>query len=143
MKTRILLAVLAAALAAAAVLPAAAVEEEKPASAITITMPAGDPAAGREVFQRLSCTSCHAVEGEEEFPAPVAHHAGPELTAAVGDKSAGRIASAIVAPSHEISPEVLEMMEGDLSPMADFSQAMTVRELIDLVAYLESLPTRY
>jgi hypothetical protein len=31
-------------------------------------------------------------------------------------------------------------LEGVLSPMGDFSQAMTVRQLSDLVAYLRSIP---
>jgi mono/diheme cytochrome c family protein len=139
MKMRILFAALAAVLVAVATALPAAEPEPATVSAITIAMPPGDPAAGREVFLELSCTTCHAVAGED-FPAPVAHHAGPELAAAVGGLSAGRIASSIVAPSHQVPPETLEMMEGDLSPMGDFTEAMTVRQLIDLVAYLESLP---
>lgn len=106
---------------------------------ITLTLPAGDPAAGRTAFRELSCTTCHAVAGEADFRAPVAHHAGPELAAAVAGQSPGRIASSIVAPSHEVGPEAREMMEGELSPMGDFADAMTVRQLIDLVAYLDSL----
>lgn len=51
-------------------------------------------------------------------------------------------ASSIVAPSHEIGPEARKMMEGELSPMGDFSDAMSVRQLIDLVAYLDSLEAR-
>lgn len=72
----------------------------------------------------------------------MAHHAGPELAAATAGKTPGWIASSIVAPSHEIGPEARAMMEGKLSPMGDFSDAMSVRQLIDLVAYLESLEAR-
>jgi len=33
------------------------------------TLPNGDPAKGREVFQKLECYSCHEVRGER-FPSP-------------------------------------------------------------------------
>lgn len=111
-------------------------------SSLTLPLPAGDPATGREAFLALSCTSCHAVAGEADFPAPVAHHAGPELAAATAGKSPDEIAASIVAPSHQVTPEAHAMMEGDLSPMGDFSDAMTVRQLVDMVAYLDSLDTR-
>lgn len=106
---------------------------------LTLPLPAGDAAAGRAAFMALSCTSCHAVTGEADFPAPVAYHAGPELAAATAGKTPEQIAASIVAPSHEIGPEARKMMEGELSPMGDFSDAMTVRQLVDLVAYLDSL----
>jgi hypothetical protein len=144
MRTRALLVwvgvfVVAAGLAVAATAPQAEPQTEMD---VTLCLPAGDPAAGRAAFLELSCTSCHAVVGEADFPAPVAHHAGPELAAATAGKTPGPIASSIVAPSHEIGPEVRKMMEGKLSPMGDFSDAMTVRQLIDLVAYLGSLDER-
>src|SRR5262245_283356 len=43
------------------------------------TWPKGDPAKGREVFQKLECYSCHEVRGER-FPAPSnPARVGPEL----------------------------------------------------------------
>lgn len=48
-----------------------------------------------------------------------------------------------MTPSHaispNISPEVRADIEGVLSPMGDFSRAMTVRQLIDLHAYLRAV----
>lgn len=125
-----------------AVVAAASPQTEPTEMDVTLSLPAGDPAAGRAAFAALSCTTCHTVAGEADFPAPVAHHAGPELAAATAGKTPGEIASSIVAPSHEIGPEAREMMEGELSPMGDFSDAMSVRQLIDLVAYLDSLDAR-
>jgi hypothetical protein len=46
----------------------------------------------------------------------------------------------IFAPSHEISANLRRPREDDLSPMPDFSEAMTVRQFMDLVAYVSSLP---
>ena len=45
--------------------------------------------------------------------------------------------SIMLTPSHEISANLRER-EDDLSPMADFSQAMTVRQFLDLIAYIRS-----
>jgi hypothetical protein len=48
-----------------------------------------------------------------------------------------------MTPSHAISAdtsgEVRARLEGVLSPMGDFSHVMTVRQLIDLQAYVRSL----
>ena len=42
--------------------------------------PKGDPAKGRDVFQKLECYSCHEVRGER-FPAPSdSERTGPELS---------------------------------------------------------------
>ena len=48
----------------------------------------------------------------------------------------------IFAPSHEISANLRGPREDELSPMGDFSEAMTIRQFIDLVAYLRSLAAR-
>jgi mono/diheme cytochrome c family protein len=102
----------------------------------------GDAKAGRKAFQDLGCTSCHAVAGEPGFPAPVSANRGPSLGKT--DKAPGAIATAIVSPSHEIGADVAAKMQGHLSPMGDYSSFMTVRQLIDLVAYVRTLtdPTK-
>jgi mono/diheme cytochrome c family protein len=41
--------------------------------------------------------------------------------------------------SLKTSNEVKEHLEGGLSPMPDFSRVMTLRQLADLLAYLQSL----
>ncbi len=104
---------------------------------IDLVVPIGDAEAGRAAFIELSCTSCHAVQGETGMAKPVA--AVPVLGPSHGKLSPGKLASAIVAPSHTVSKEVDKKTEGKLSPMADFSDTMTVRQLVDLVAYLRTL----
>ena len=106
---------------------------------IDLVIPAGDAQAGREAFVALSCTSCHAVAGDSELARPVAAVPVPVLGRDQAKMSAGKIASAIVSPSHTVSKEVAAKTEGELSPMSDLSETMTVRQLVDLVAYVRSL----
>ncbi|MBI4519817.1 MAG: cytochrome c [Gemmatimonadetes bacterium] len=111
-----------------------------------LTLPAGDAAAGRQAFQDLHCSACHAVAGEATFEAPVADSQGPVLDSRLSVRTASEVAEAIVVPSHSISlrvsAELKTRLAGTtLSPMGDFSRAMTVRQLIDLVAYLRSIKT--
>jgi mono/diheme cytochrome c family protein len=108
---------------------------------VTMMLPNGDPAAGRVAFQVLKCTTCHRVAGQADLPAPVSSNRGPSLGPVTARKPAGEIASSIVAPSHTLS-DGRKRAEGRLSPMGDFSQAMTVRQLSDLVAYLRSLDSK-
>ncbi len=106
---------------------------------LRLTLPEGDAAAGREAFVSLMCTSCHAVEGAEDLPKPVAQVPVPVLGSRHAKESPGKLASAIVSPSHEVSDEVLMKTWSELSPMGDFTSAITVRQLVDLVAFLRSL----
>lgn len=101
--------------------------------------PAGDAQAGREAFARLHCYACHEVAGDDEMPPTVAAEPGPELGPAQAAKPQGELVSAIVTPSHSIVEDREEFVEGELSRMGDFTEVMTVRELVDLVAYLRSL----
>lgn len=100
--------------------------------------PEGDAAAGKKVFHAMKCYVCHAVPGGD-FPAP---HARPPVDVPLGSLQSGqsreRLAESILAPSHRIAPGVLLEDKG-LSRMGDFSESMSVRQLIDLTAYLESL----
>ena len=105
---------------------------------MTLTLPEGDPEAGRAAFLALSCTSCHRATGEPEFPDPVSANPGPEIGRYQGQQSPSRLANSIFAPSHEVSWDQGKSREDDLSPMGDFSEAMTVRQFMDLIAYIRS-----
>lgn len=109
------------------------------AEMIALALPAGDPEAGRLAFVELSCTSCHFVHADADAPLPVSASPGPVIGPALARKSRGELATAIVAPSHEISFDVRQRLPGQLSQMADYGDAITVRQLIDLVAYLRSM----
>ena len=91
----------------------------------------------------LRCTACHAVPSEPEFAAPVSANPGPPIDARVGARDVSYLVTAMVSPSHELSPgldeEVRAQLAGVLSPMGDFSRVMTVRQLVDLQAFLRSV----
>jgi hypothetical protein len=77
----------------------------------------------------------------ESFPAPVAD---PPVGVVLGgvvfaERTDGELTAAIIDPSHDLRgyPEA-SVRSGSLSRMGDFSEAMTVRQLQDLVAYLHS-----
>lgn len=107
---------------------------------LTLSIPSGDVEAGRVVFMDMKCYSCHSVGGDEakKVPARVSSVSAPLLDHRLAEKDLGEVATSIVAPSHKVSSVIAELSGGKLSPMGDFSQVMTVRELADLLAYLRS-----
>jgi hypothetical protein len=110
---------------------------------ITVAWPAGDVSAGRQAFMDLKCTACHAVASEPDFPKPVSANPGPPIGPGTARTDPSYLTAAIMTPSHaispNISPEVRASIEGVLSPMGDFSRVMTVRQMVDVYAYLRSV----
>ena len=103
-------------------------------------LPKGNAEAGRQAFLHMKCSSCHWVANDMQVPDPVTAKAGPMLGPKQAAYAPGWIANSIVSPSHTIARGSEGKAEGgELSRMADFTQTMTVRELIDLVAYIQSL----
>jgi hypothetical protein len=110
-------------------------------SASGFHLPDGDVERGRIAFSELRCHACHEVRGER-FPAPVAE---PPVAVRLGGivfdpRADGELTAAIVDPSHRLSGDQAPALvrAGSLSRMGDFADAMTVRQLIDLVAFLQS-----
>jgi len=118
-------------------------ERSEPPPTVTVTLPSGDIPAGRQAFLDLRCTACHAVPSEPDFPAPVSANPGPPIDARLAGRDVSYLIASIMTPSHAISVNISEelrtRLEGVLSPMGDFSRAMTVRQLVDLHAYLRSV----
>lgn len=123
-----------------------------------LQMPPGDPEAGRQVFSRMQCYTCHRVAGEK-FPPPSATPPVPVVLGVTADKKSREyLAESILAPSHRFARplptlqygdaelalprEYENIRQGELSRMGDFTEVLRVRELIDLVAYLEFLQER-
>lgn len=106
-------------------------------------LPEGNELAGREAFQAMRCYVCHEVPGET-FPAP---HASPPVPIALGSRLAlltrSELAESVLAPSHVVPRGIARVSHGELSRMGDYSDAMTVRQWLDIVRYLESLASRY
>ena len=103
-------------------------------------LPQGDAISGKKAFEDLRCNSCHWVQNEISLSAPVADKAGPMLGVKQAGYASGWIANSIVSPSHTIAYGSNGQAEGsDLSRMGDFTETMTVRQMINIVAYIKSL----
>ncbi len=109
---------------------------------VTLTLPEGDPPSGRKAFVAMGCPSCHEVLGERDFPTPVSPNRGPTLGSYQAHQEPARLAMSIYSPSHEITGMVREEQKGELSPMPDFTEAVTVRDFLDLIAFIRSLGDR-
>lgn len=104
-----------------------------------LRLPDGDPVAGEQAFRDLRCWSCHRVEGVD-LPAPVAEPAVPVVLGGevMKPKTDGELITAIINPSHRLAPGYPKdlVQVGDRSRMGDYGYAMTVEQLVDLVAFL-------
>jgi Cu/Ag efflux protein CusF len=98
------------------------------------TFPKGDAAKGKAVFEKFECHYCHEVRGEN-FPSPTEN--APELSQMGGLHPLEFFAESIMNPN-AVVPKNYRDAEGK-SPMSDFTEKMTVRELIDVSAYIASL----
>jgi hypothetical protein len=104
-------------------------------------VPDGDPEKGRAVFVSLRCYSCHRVPGVD-MPPPTAQ---PESVVELGGRvpvprTDGEIVASIIDPSHRLTAGNgrAVVATGRLSRMGDFGESMTVRELVDLTAFVQS-----
>jgi hypothetical protein len=121
------------------------------ACAETVHLPDGNYAAGKETFSELQCYSCHEVVGEN-YPDPSAI-TPTFVTLGSPQKKLSRpyLVESIIAPSHQFAEPQLPpgqtggvegIKSGPKSRMTDYSGRLTVRQLLDLVAYRESLQER-
>ncbi len=134
---RNLLALVATATLLAACMPS-------PESPRGFRLPDGDPQAGEATFVRLNCHGCHQVVGVEF---PEFDYMGPPLVDVVlgGEttrvRTYGELVTSIINPSHRLIqgyPEEQVATEDGESLMANYNDWMTVAQLIDLVAFLQS-----
>jgi hypothetical protein len=94
--------------------------------------PDGDPHAGMQAFKDLKCTQCHRVASVAELAVLTEGPAvGPALDSATAKRARVDILVQIVAPGTD--PTIQE------SHMGNFDDVMTVAQLTDLVAFVESL----
>lgn len=110
-------------------------------SAFGFRLPDGDTGQGREVFAYMQCNQCHTVVGKSFPEVPLADPPYVELGGNVTRvKTYGELVTAIINPSHRLAKgyaaEVVS--DGEESKMYVYNGYMTVQELIDLVAFLQS-----
>ncbi len=106
------------------------------------SLPDGDIQSGQEIFVELKCYSCHEVAGlENELPAPTAN---PQTDVVLGglavrEPTDGELVTSIINASHQLYPggEEERIMTGEGSRMANYNDMITIRQVIDLVAFLQ------
>lgn len=111
-------------------------------SSIGFRLPEGDIERGKTAFIGLGCIQCHLVDGEDAMPEPVKPR---EVYVVLGGevkhiKTYGQLVTSIINPSHVIDRQYRDKyVDGDgKSIMPDFSEVMTVRQMIDLVEFLQA-----
>ena len=99
------------------------------------TLPNGDAAEGRAVFQKYECQYCHEVRGED-FPFAGVDY-GSELSQMGFLHPLEYFAESVMNPNAVVGKQY-RGPDGK-STMPSYNEKMTVQELIDLSAYLASL----
>ncbi len=136
MKVRVLLLI-------AALATLSACDLAGPQSPSGFRLPDGNAEDGRRAFVQLRCIVCHQAEGIdakfEGTPAATVRLGGDTLRV----KSYGELVTAIINPSHRIAPgtdlSVVAPEGKSLMEAARLNDVMTVRQLVDLVAFLQPL----
>ena len=105
----------------------------------------GNVAAGKEAFEKLSCTQCHRVQGVELEKPKGKRRLDLVLASEVRYvKRYEDIIQAIVNPQHVITKQYAEMLAntgfgGDVQAfMPNLIEDMSAQQLIDLVTFLDS-----
>jgi L-cysteine S-thiosulfotransferase len=109
-------------------------------SAIGFHLPDGDAENGRAIFVAMKCHSCHTVDSIEKpfIKWEPAHRFVPNEVGRI--KTYSELVTSVINPSHRLSAQVKQEWEvdGKLSPMPNYNRDMTVEQMIDLVAFLQS-----
>ena len=103
-------------------------------------LPDGDAQAGREAFLYMQCHQCHSIKGEQLPGIPGQEPPYVELGGMVTQvKTYGQLVTAIINPSHKLAKGYAKELvaENGESKMYVYNDHMTVRELTDIVAFLQ------
>lgn len=103
--------------------------------------PSADAERGKVAFVELGCPSCHRVSGMD-LPQPTVQPAVPVVLGGEVDKklSDAYLLTAMIYPSHRLAPGAPkdQIATGGVSRMPDYTDKMTVRQAVDVVAFLQS-----
>lgn len=104
-------------------------------------LPDGNIEKGLAAFVELKCHACHTVVGAK---LPAAEKAAATVVVLGGEtrrvRTYGELVTSIINPSHRLAqgyPKDLIQVNGR-SLMKDHNDVMTVQQMIDLVAFLQS-----
>jgi sulfur-oxidizing protein SoxX len=104
-------------------------------------LPDGDATQGKAEFVAFRCYDCHSIAG---LDLPEREESEQTIVALGGEvlqiKTYGDLVTSIINPSHRLAkgfpPE--EVAEDGVSKMTNYNDVITVSQLIDLVAFLQS-----
>ena len=107
------------------------------------SLPDGDVDRGREAFVALQCNACHYIGDVEQLPAADEEdRISVMLGGKVGSiRTYGELVTSVINPSHRLIrryPKDQVATEEGESLMRVYNDVMTVNQLIDLVAFLQS-----
>jgi len=100
----------------------------------------GDVERGKAAFVELGCNSCHQVSGVD-LPGPTAT---PAVPVKLGGQSSRRLSdayllTAMLDPNYHLAPhEKGEITAGGHSRMPAFTDKMNLRQMVDIVAFMQS-----
>lgn len=113
-----------------------------PKSGSGFTLPEGDAEAGKATFVALQCNACHTVEGIEQ---PAEEGGTPAMSVAIGGQVSriatyGELVTSIINPSHRLAKgyKVEDVAVEGQSKMTNYNDVLTVKQLCDLVSFLQS-----
>lgn len=110
-------------------------------SAAGFRLPAdGDVEKGKADFVALECHRCHQVAGVE-LPSPTVQPPVPVVLGGLvqSEMTDGYLTASIINPSYELAPYPRRLItSGGKSRMPEYADRITVRQLTDLVAFLQS-----
>jgi len=103
-------------------------------------LPEGNGDKGRAAFIQLGCNQCHLVDGIDipAQPGPIQIKLGGEVYRV---KTYGQLVTSIISPSHITNPQYRDQLKGQTMP--DLTNAMTVRQMIDIVTFLHARYTKF
>lgn len=106
-----------------------------------IHLPAGDATRGEALFASVGCVSCHAVGDAELKEGAEAGAVRVRLGSETGRRmSYGQLVTSVVNPSHRLAPRYSSenIAKDGESLMANYNDVLTISQLTDLVAYLQT-----
>lgn len=104
-------------------------------------LPEGNVEQGKVAFVALGCNSCHAVTGVDLLKPTVQPAVPVVLGGEVPEKlSDAYLVTSMIDPSYQLAPPYSkdQITAGGQSRMPHYADKMTVRQLIDVTAFLQS-----
>lgn len=106
--------------------------------------PQGDAVRGKAVFVKYDCQACHTIP-DVDLPgaAPLDQAIMPLGVRVHRVRDYGDLLTAVIYPQHVVSPKYLAALKAtgradEAIRMPDFTQRMTVAELVDVVEFLHA-----